>query len=243
MRSALLTPFITILAVIAVVILLSIFFIPQLASMFQSLNLEIPLSTRRLLTFSEYMRSSTTFVATGICCCILYVLIKYLKKSSPIKQKMRILCFKIPFMRLITIAHAQATYFSFLSLLLQAHIQLPKALTIIAQTTTENDLLRDACTTIANTVHTGTPFHVATSMYPFLFEPHHIATIAIAQETDSLAPAMQKLSEQGYKKIDGLYSKIIFWIGPLLLLCLGLFVALLIIAIYSPLLNLSLQIQ
>lgn len=238
MRSILLTPAITAVCVMLVGLLLFIFFIPKLTSLFGTLHVEVPSSTRLLISISNFTRSINMLYIgmIGIFLSIVWFFIK--KRSQRIQKAIAAMYYHIPFIRLLVIAHAQATFFSFLSVLLNSTISLPQALSIIANVLPKGRL-QNSTTHLSEQVQAGKSFACAMSTENTFFDPHHVAIIAIAQETACLPAAVENIAKKSFQKIDKIIAQIIFWTGPLLLLILGICVAGLMIAMYSPLVNLS----
>jgi type II secretory pathway component PulF len=238
MISILITQIITAVCVLLVALLLFIFFIPKLSSLFTSLNIEIPPSTQLLINISNFTRTTGMIyvIIFSIGLSIMWLLIK--KRSPRMQNAVASLYYYVPFVRFIITAHAQTTFFSFLSILLNSNIALPQALSIIANVL-PNSKLQKTAENLYQQVHAGKTFASAMSTESTFFDPHHIAIVAIAQETACLPAAIESISKKSFQKIDKIIAKIVFWTGPLLLLLLGMCVAGLMIAMYSPLVNLS----
>ncbi|HTM06060.1 MAG TPA: type II secretion system F family protein [Patescibacteria group bacterium] len=242
MQAILLTPTLTGICVILVAVLLFIFFIPKLSALFATLHVEIPSSTQLLINISNFTRSvymiytTVLVIGLGVACILIN------KQSSCIQKIISSMCYHLPFVRLITIAHAQATFFSFLSILLNSNIPLPQALLIIANVLPSSPF-KNSAIQLYEQVQAGRTLASAMSTDPVFFEPHHVAIVAIAQETACLPTAIENIAKKSFQKIDTIIAHIVFWTGPLLLLLLGMCVAGLMIAMYSPLVNLSYELR
>lgn len=238
MRTVLLTPIITAIAIVLVGLLLFIFFIPKLTTLFSTLNVPLTGSTRLLINISSFVRS-TQFLCTSLAFIFLISTIVILKNRSSYIQNCLLLCYyRIPFVRSMMIKWDQETFFSFLAILLNSSITLPEALTIIAQSL-PNGALQTIVKSLHEQVEAGQTLSTAMTNHPLFFDSYQVAIIGIAQETASVVPAIQNIAEKTSANIDYMIGRIIFWIGPILLLCLGFSIAMLMITMFSPLMEIS----
>lgn len=237
-RTVLLAPKLTALAIIVVGLLLFIFFIPKLSNLFATLNVPRSSSTNTLIAMSNFIQSTQFLYIIAIMIAIISLFIIIKNKSSYIQNNITSFYYRIPFIRFIMIAYAQVTFFSFLDILLNSGIKLPQALTIIVNALPKGNL-RNTAQALHEQVHAGQTIAIAMTNNSFFFNPYQIAIISIAQETAHLPQAIHSIAQKSLDKIDKLTKRIILWIGPLLLLFLGLAVAMLMVAMYSPLIQLS----
>lgn len=238
MKTALLTPLLTGAGVILVGLFIFIFFIPKISVLFKTLSVPLPALTKKLIGISNVIQSTHFLYITcfGVALIIMCVLIK--QRSVYIQNKLSSIYYHTPFIRVIIRMHAQAHFFSFLSILLNSGITLPNALAIITQVFPRGPL-RTSAVEIRKQVEAGQAMGCAMATQPLFFDAHQIAIITLAQETACLPAAIQNIAKKNTENIESLMAHIIFWTGPLLLICLGFSVALLMIAVYSPLINLS----
>ncbi|RTL06827.1 type II secretion system F family protein [Candidatus Dependentiae bacterium] len=238
MRTVLLTPKITAVAILIVGLLLFIFFIPKLNSLFVTLNVPLSRSTQILMNISTFVRSTPFLYITGTLFFLISMITILKNKSCYLQNSLASCYYRIPFVRSIMTAWDQTTFFSFLTILLKSNITLPEALTIIEESLPKGKLQ----TTVKNLheqVQAGQTLATAMTSHSLFFDTYQIAIIGIAQETASLPTAIQNIAQKTAAKIDTMIGRIMFWIGPILLLLLGFSIAILMLTIFSPLMELS----
>ena len=238
-RSALFYPGIIISGVLIVIILMNIFVIPQLGDLYESLDLELPLTTKIVVTSSNLTR---TFLPVFIIALVggVVFLKRYIKTESGIKilDKFKL---KLPvfgdIIKLSSFDEINRT----LSLLVSSGSSLISAIKISADVS-GNYYYKLALLDTANLVEKGAGLSVALENQK-LFPPLMIQMVKVGEATGKIDESLLKVSEYFERDLELKVKNLTTAIEPILIIVLGISVAFLIISVITPIYGLISQIQ
>ncbi len=238
-RSALVYPAIVITGVIVVIIIMNVFVIPQLGSLYQNLNLNLPLTTRIVLGFSKFF---TTFYIPGILFGVVGVfLYKRFKKTEEgikiiDKVKLRLPVFG-QIIRLSTLNEISRT----LSLLVASGASIIESLHIVANVA-DNYWYKTAILSTSELVEKGISLSDAmqsTNIFPSML----IQMAKVGESTGKIDDSLNKISEYFERDLDVRIKTLTTAIEPILIISLGISVGFLILSVITPIYALISQIQ
>ncbi|HKC04498.1 MAG TPA: type II secretion system F family protein [Patescibacteria group bacterium] len=235
-KGALIYPAIIVVGMIIVAVIMMIFVIPRLTSLYADFNATLPLPTRILIGLSNftinYWYIVLILIGGG-----LYALRVY--RSTPAgKRKLDGLIFKIPvfgeLQRQIVLTELTRT----LSLMVGAGVPILEALTITSDVVS-NSLVSDAMKDAAKQVEKGFPIAFSFARHPDAFPFILSQMIAVGEETGKMDEVLTKVSHifevESDEKVKGLTAAI----EPIVMVVLGLGVGFLVIAVILPIYNLT----
>lgn len=238
-RSALFYPAIIISGVLIVIILMNIFVIPQLGELYESLDLELPLTTQIVVTSSNLTRTLLpAFIIGGIVGIIF--LRKYIKTEAGVRiiDKIKL---KTPvfgdIIRLSSFDEISRT----LSLLVTSGSSLISAIKISADVS-GNYYYRTALLNSANLVEKGAGLSVALENQK-VFPPLMVQMVKVGEATGKIDESLLKVSEYFERDLELKVKNLTTAIEPILIIVLGISVAFLIISVITPIYGLISQIQ
>lgn len=237
--NALMMPITTALFLLIVAFMFLFFFVPHIAHIFKSMRITLPSSTQYMIQLSAWLHDWLHLLMVLSIAVLIGILVYFVRKSKQYKVVKEFLLVRLPFLRLIKHAYDQAQFFSFLGVLLQSGIKVDQAVYMIANMVDKDTKLQVSLQKISLQLQSGRSLSFALAQHLELFTLHQIMVIRIAQETNTVGHACQKIGTSTFLYLDQLLNRIVFWIGPALLLLLGLCIALLVFGIYSPLMQLS----
>lgn len=237
-RSALMMPVITFAFFCIIVGVIFTVILPRFAQIFASMKADIPPLTQNLLAISAFMRSFYMIVlVVGMVLCV--VLVTLFNRTRMGKKSLDQLLLKIPFVGSLLRYRFSAYFFHSLGMLLHGGMQLVPALAVIRESI-HNAVFASEVAMIQHRIDSGDALsdalHEADGS---LFAPDAVAMVMVGQESSALPTVLQKIAQAHKQRIHSQLKTATALIQPLLMLLLGLFVALLIFAIYTPLFNLS----
>lgn len=238
-KTALMYPAIVIVGMTAVVFVMMIFVIPQLAVLYESLNLEMPLPTRIVMTTSRFFVLFWPLViGIGI---LGFFAFRRWKKTESGQLIFDSLILKIPILGKLTREMVLTEFSRTFALLVGAGTLVVEALNQTAGVA-GNVVYKDAITGIAKRVEKG--MSVGDSfMYSSLFPPILVQMARIGEETGKLDESLLKVSEYYEREVDQTVKNLMTAIEPLIMVILGIGVAFLIISIITPIYNLTSSIK
>lgn len=237
-RSAALMPCITLLFFIVIASVIVVGIIPQFVALFASFNQELPVLTRGLLTISNFM-CSRAMVPIIIVFFIVIALIKNYISSYEGKKKWALWVMRMPGIKILVVQSSIAYFLQTMATLLAGGMQLPAALSIAKKSIT-NSYLQDQITYLIQEVEAGASLSSAMAQHPHhLFSHDVVAMVAVGEESGRLHTMLARIAMQYQERVKRLLVTVTTVFQPLLLIILGLLTALLIFAVYLPILQFS----
>lgn len=238
-RSALFYPAIIITGVLLVIILMNIFVIPQLGDLYESLDLDLPLTTQIVVTSSNLTRTFLPVFIVGIIVGAIF-LKKYIKTEAGIRivDKLKL---KLPIFGDIIRLSSFDEICRTLSLLVTSGSSLISAIKISADVS-GNYYYKTALINAANLVEKGAGLSVALENQN-LFPPLMIQMVKVGESTGKIDESLLKVSEYFERDLDLKVKNLTTAIEPILIIILGISVAFLIISVITPIYGLISQIQ
>ena len=129
-------------------------------------------------------------------------------------------------------------FVSMLGILIESGLPVMKALSITGNSIT-NRIYKLKLQEVINDVRGGGKISVSLEDSEFLFPAEVVQMISVGEESASLSNVSVKISDQYQREIDNSLKKMSSVFEPAMILFVGLFVALLALAIMAPIFNLS----
>lgn len=238
-RSALFYPAIIMSGVLLVIIVMNVFVIPQLGELYESLDLDLPLTTQIVLTMSNLTRTLLPLFIIGIIGGAIF-LKRYLKTEAGIKALDKIKL-KLPIFGDIIKLSSFDEISRTLSLLVTSGSSLISAIRISADVS-GNYYYRKALLESANLVEKGVGLSVAFENQN-IFPPLMIQMVKVGEATGKIDESLLKVSEYFERDLELKVKNLTTAIEPVLIIVLGISVAFLIISVITPIYGLISQIQ
>jgi len=224
-----------IVGMIAVVIIMMIFVIPKMMSLYEDFGAEMPASTQALMALSDFMVRFwflIPFFIIGF-----FMLFKIGNKNDAFRLKKDIYKLKIPILGPMSQKTILADTIRTLSMLLSAGIPLVDALRIVSSVSA-NELFRGAYLKISERVQKG--FSIAnsfeeTGVFPIIVNQ----MVATGESTGKLDSVLLKVSDYFSAEAEQSVKSLTSAIEPIIMILLGIGVAFLVIAVLMPIYNLT----
>mgnify|MGYP001222918501 CR=1 FL=1 len=238
-KSALFYPSIIIGGVIVVIVMMNVFVIPQMGSLYESLDLELPIMTQIVLAGSKLTQAllpfSFIFIIAGV---MAYKRFQKMPIGIKLIDKARI---KAPVFgdiaRLSILSEVSRT----ISLLVNSGASLIGALDIAADVS-GNYYYKAALDNTSALVEKGAGLSVALQNQT-VFPPLMIQMVKVGESTGKIDESLLKVSEYFERDLDIKVKTLTTSIEPILIIFLGVSVAFLIISVITPIYSLVSQIQ
>lgn len=235
-KGALIYPIIIVVGMVLVSIIMMVFVIPKLLSLYADFGADLPLPTKILIGISGFF-VKYWFVVIALVGIGFYVFRLY-KATPEGRHKIDELIFKIPvygeLQRQIILTELTRT----LSMMVGAGVSILEGLHITSEVV-NNTLISDALVDAANQVEKGFPVAFAFSHHPEAFPFILSQMVAVGEETGKMDEVLSKISHifevQSDEKVKGLTAAI----EPIVMVILGLGVGFLVIAVILPIYNLT----
>lgn len=236
-KGAMIYPVIVVIGMVAVVIIMMVFVIPKLLSMYTDFGAEMPTSTRILMKMSTFM--GKFWFLMPILGVVIWGIFWMGKKDRNFGYKVDTFKLKFPILGDLTKKNILATTIRTLSMLLSAGIPLVEALKIVANIA-ENVVYMDAFLKIGERVQKG--FSIAnsfeeTGVFPLIVNQ----MVATGEATGKLDEVLLKVADYFASEAEQSVKSLTSAIEPLIMIVLGLGVGFLVMAVVMPIYNLTSQ--
>ena len=208
------------------------FVVPKMEKIFSSMNKELPLSTKVLISIGNFLRFHGYIVFIVLACIfvVFKVLYSYNKKFRTVIDRFLL---GIGFIKDITISKL-AHNLSF---------QLNEGLTLVSSlkatsNTLNNIILKEHLNRISEEVSTGKRFSDSVKkadIFPELF----VAAVATGEKSGNLAEFLNRISEFYSKQFEKVTSRFISLIEPVFIVFIGLIVGFIVTSIMGPLFEIN----
>lgn len=235
-KGAMIYPVIIIVGMIVVSLIMMIFVIPRLLSLYTEFDAELPLPTRVLMGISNFFfRFWPIVLIIGFIG--FYALMAY-RKTKEGRYKTDEMLFKIPIIgelqRQIILTELTRT----LSLMVGAGVSILDGLRITSEVV-GNRVIGDALTDAAKLVEKGFPVAYSFAKHPEAFPYLLSQMISVGEETGKMDEVLEKVSHVFEIESDQGVKTLTAAIEPLIMIILGIGVGFLVIAIILPIYNLT----
>jgi type IV pilus assembly protein PilC len=229
--SAALYPSIVIISALSIALGIVVFVLPNILGIFESMKIEIPLSTKILLWVTGLIMNHGKEMVLGLI--VLIIAFSFIKKVSfikPIFHKI-ILIFPIvgPLAKKLSLARISRV----LSLLLESGVPIDTAIDI-STSVVKNVHYKKLCFKIKESVAQGSTIAAALKDSPSLIPIMAQHMIDVGEQTGTLDEMLDYLSDFYEKEIDEITKNLALTLEPLLLLFIGGLVGGIVLSILTP---------
>lgn len=237
-KGALIYPAVVIVGMFVVGLVMMIFVIPRLTSLYGEFNASLPVPTKILIGISNFLVKfwPLFLITVGV----FLSLFQSYKKTKAGKRKIDELIFKIPVLgplqRQVMLTELTRT----LSLMVGSGVSILDGMNITAGVV-ENSIISEALIDAGKLVEKGFPIAFAFGRHPDAFPFILTQMISVGEETGKMEEVLTKLSHIFEVESDQKVKALTSAIEPLVMVLLGLGVGFLVIAVILPIYNLTSQ--
>ncbi len=235
-KGALIYPVIVIVGMFVVGLVMMIFVIPRLTSLYGEFNAVLPAPTKILIGLSNFLIKFWPFLLILIGIFFYFFLV--FKKTKAGKRKIDELIFKIPIFgplqRQVMLTELTRT----LSLMVGSGVSILDGMNITAGVV-GNLVISEALRDAAKQVEKGFPVAFAFGRHPEAFPYILTQMIAVGEETGKMEEVLTKVSHIFEVESDQKVKSLTSAIEPIIMVILGLGVGFLVISIILPIYNIT----
>ncbi|MFC1722363.1 type II secretion system F family protein, partial [Patescibacteria group bacterium] len=229
-KGAMIYPVIVFIAMIGVFIMMMIFVVPQLAGMYESLNVDLPAMTKAMIFLSDFIVENVILMAiAGVGA---FLGLRYFMKTDSGKELMSNVMFAIPIFGKINKQKEITDFTRTLGLLMASAIPIVEALNIVAGVM-NNKRYRDAAFEAAASVEKGNSLSEYIKSNE-VFPPLIGQMVNVGEETGQLDEVLDRVANFLEGEVDHSVKGLSAALEPVILIMLGSMVGFLIIAIITP---------
>jgi type IV pilus assembly protein PilC len=239
-RGAMIYPSVIVCAMVIITIVMSIFVLPKLTSVFKEFKSDLPTATKIVVGFSDFMAGHAILVIVGFI--VLVFSGMWFFRTPMGKEIIYRLSLVVPGIGPLTVKINLARFTRVLSSLLKSGIPIVESLTVAAQSI-PNTLYKKAILDSAERVKVGKDLTEVLSSHERLFPFLVVQMLEVGEETGSLESILEQVATHFEAQIDATLKNMSSIIEPLLLLIIGGAVGALAYALIIPIYNIGSTIQ
>ncbi|UCH33965.1 MAG: type II secretion system F family protein [Armatimonadota bacterium] len=238
-KSAMMYPSVVFIFAMLMLLALLFFVLPKFKTIFESMNLELPLATRALLGFSGFATHYWfVFVLGGAAAVVAY---KLYARTERGKYQVDLVKLKIPVMGDLFMKTAISRFARTFGTLISSGVPVLRALEIVSDTA-GNIVVSQTITQARASVKEGeeisTPL-MGSKIFPVMV----VQMIGVGEETGRLDQMLAKVADFYDQEVDATLKGLTSLIEPLMIVGLGVIVGFIAVSVISPIYQLVGSIQ
>jgi len=234
-KSALRYPTFVIIAMGIAIVVVNLFVIPAFAKVFQGFGAELPLMTRILLGFSNFMVAAWPYLIVGIVGAI-FLFRSYIATAIG-KYNWDSFKLKTPIAGKIIHKATMARFARSFALASKSGVPITNGLKLVAQTA-DNDYVARKIDQMREGVERGESIS-RTATNSGVFNPIVLQMIAVGEESGALDDLMQEVADMYQRDVEYEIKTLGAQIEPILIIFLGVMVLILALGIFLPIWDLG----
>jgi general secretion pathway protein F len=218
-----------------IITLLLTFVVPKVVDVFENSRARLPLITRVLIGFSDFLRHYGLWLLAAIVVGV--ILFVRWQRNPAAKRVVQRRLLDLPLIGRLTRGYNAARFTRTLSILTASTVPVLDALRIAGEVVTSLPM-RDAVTDAAARVREGAPIGRSLAVSR-LFPPMTIHLISSGEASGQLEQMLDRAASSQERELDGLITALLGLLGPLLIVVMGLFVMGIVFAMLLPIFEMN----
>lgn len=232
-KKAMMYPIVIIIVAIGVLIAMSVLVIPQFATMFESMGSELPGITKLVMAFSDFLMHKWYLLIIIVIAAA--VAITAFAKTETGQELFGRIAIKAPIFGKLTVKSASASFARTISTLMGAGIPLSEALEITSRSM-KNIHFKRALMAAKKEVEQGTNLSEPlrkSGLFPMMIPQ----MVKIGEETGNIDGMLMKAADYYEDEVEIATGSLTTLMEPLIIVVLGVIVAVLVLAMYMPMIS------
>ena len=213
--------------------------VPKILSLFTEMQMELPALTVFVLNLSKIIQNNILLLL-AIPALVTIMVITGIKRSRRLKKVFDLVLLKIPVFQTIITASNLAFITEYLSLLLNAGVDIRRSLSILTESI-NNEVFREKMVMVEQELSMGSG--VAGSFRAVNIFPSFVTRmISVGEQSGSLTDQLKYIAEDYRKRISAIVASIGKMIEPIILIFAGIIFAIILGAVFVPIYDLVGQV-
>ncbi|MGH8252104.1 MAG: type II secretion system inner membrane protein GspF [Steroidobacteraceae bacterium] len=234
-RNAMIYPVLLTVICLGIVGLLLGYVVPEVVRVFEAGERELPILTRMLIATSDFLRA-WWWLLLAVIVATVWGFRRWLKEPAA-RRRYDSFKLRLPLVGRITRGNNAARFARTFSILAASAVPVLEALRIAAEVVT-NTTMRQAVQNAAVRVREGAP--IARSIGASkLFPPMLVHLVASGETSGELESMLERAADNQERELDGIVNTAVGILGPMMILVMGVFVFMIVIALLLPIFQLN----
>lgn len=239
-KSAMVYPIIVLVLAFVLAMAISFVVLPKITPLFKGLGMDLPMSTRFLIAFSDVIQRQGKFLLPTIIVSVIFLL--WMVRQRFFKPVADYIILHIPIIKNISRNKNLTIFSSTLGTLLKSGLNIDEALRI-TKDTIDNYYYRRALEDLAVKTRQGTKMSENLSRHGNLFPSLLVSMLKIGENSGRLEEVLTYLADYYETEVNNATKTLSTAIEPMLLIFIGLMVGGLAIAIITPIYKMTGNVQ
>lgn len=239
-RGAMIYPSVIVVTMVIIAIVMSIFVLPKLTSVFKEFGAQLPFATRVVIFISDFMAGNALVVIVGILLAVAGLVAGLRTQAG--KRVLYAVVLRMPILNPVIKKISLARFTRILGSLLKSGIPIVESLKVSGESS-PNPFYREALLATAEEVKVGQPLTHSLGQNTLLFPVLVVQMLEVGEETGSLEAILGQLAVHFEAEVDATLKNFSSIIEPLLLLVIGGVVGALAYALIIPIYSIGNAIQ
>jgi len=235
MMMSLLYPVLISVVAVAVVVLLLAYVVPQIVEMFDHIGQELPALTRGLIATSDFITSYGIYIA--ILGLFAFLIFRVMLRQDIFKRQYHRILLNLPLLGKLVKGLNTGRFARTFSILAASGVPVLDAMRISAQVL-QNLPMRDSVLESANRVREGAGISESLAVEGY-FPPMMIHLIASGEVSGNLEDMLERSADTQEREMETLLSALMGLFEPLMIICMGGTVLVIVMAIMMPILDMN----
>ena len=232
---ALLYPLVLFVVCLLIVFMLLTYVVPKIVTQFEHSKAQLPMLTRVLIAWSDFMREWGWLVALVVIGAIVGFL-RWLRDPAA-RRRFHAFLLRLPLIGKVVRGTNTARFARTLATLTSSAVPVLEALRISGEVVT-NLPMRDAVQEAATRVREGAPIGRSLAASK-LFPPMMIHLISSGETSGELEVMLDRAATNQEREMDAILTAVVGLLGPLMIVFMGGFVLLIVLAMLMPIFQLN----
>lgn len=232
-KAALTYPVVILVMALGIVFFLVTYILPTFVSLFEGMNLQLPLPTRILIGLTKMARNPVfLLIFFGLGGAALWGLKMYIN-TPPGRKQFDNLKLQLPVFGLLNKKVAISRFCRTLGTLLSSGVPIMQALEIVGKAS-GNEVIADTVTRIRDSIREGESIAAplgASGMFP----PMVTQMVAVGEETGNLDAMLSKIADFYDTEVEYLLSSLTSMLEPIMIVGMGAIVGFIVVSVFLPL--------
>ena len=239
-KGAMVYPTVIVSAMIGIGILMLIMVVPKLAETFEELNIELPLSTKIVISLGTFLAQKWFFAILIVIA--FFFLLRLVLKTKTGKRIIDKLVLKIPIISSVVKKTNSAYTVRSLGSLFSSGVPIVRALEVVSRAL-GNIYFQEAISEAAEKVRKGSKLSEALRPYENIYPPIVIQMIEVGEETGETSDILKRLADFFEEEVTNATKNLSAVIEPVLMLIIGAAIGFFAVSMIQPMYSMLGAIQ
>jgi len=246
-KGAMVYPSVVVIVAVAIVTFIMWFIVPKFEEIFRDFGVELPLMTRYLIGFSNWIAGKNVgqsipggiFIALSPI--IIFVFFKLIRKATPGRAATDTVVLWTPVFGNLIRKTTTARFTRTLGTLISAGVPILEAV-LITRDTSGNYVFEKALTKVHDSIREGEPF-AEPLREAKVCDAIVVNMIDVGEETGDMDAMLLKIADNYDEEVDVAVAALVSLIEPMLVVFLGVIVGAIVVSMFLPLVNMIESLQ